>query len=665
MFRKVLVANRGEIALRIMRTCRQMGVAAVAVYSDADRDAPHVRQAEEAVRIGPAPASESYLHLPSIIDAARRTGAEAIHPGYGFLSENPALAEACVAAGVTFVGPPAAAMRLMADKAAARRLAAERGIPVLPGFATDRQDDATLLRRAAEIGFPVMVKAVGGGGGRGMRVVPSPDSLPEALAGARREAAAAFGDDRLLLERAVVGGRHIEVQVLADECGNTIHLGERDCSIQRRHQKVIEESPAPGVPPDLRERMTAAALQVAKAAGYVNAGTVEFLVDGEGEFYFLEMNTRLQVEHGLTELVSGLDLVALQLRIAAGEPLPIGQEDVRLSGHAIECRVYAEDPARGYLPSSGRITYFLPPEGDGIRNDTGIEADTNVPPEYDALLAKLLVHAPTRVEALDRCERALDAYAIEGVKTNLAMLQSVLANAAFASGTADLTTLEAMPPADFVPRLPDDVLLAAVAVDTGGFAAVGASDAWVALGAWRLGGRSGLEYTYHGHTLTLQVDRLVGRTNVWRTGIDGREHEFAALGGAEGEVLVVEAGAERRWTVARDGTHLVLESRGRRYVLGRPAGLASGVSMAAAAAGAATLRAPMPGVVVRVLVAEGAKVAARQPLVVLEAMKMEHIIEATTDGVVKAVACRAGQRVAEGDVLIELESGEGQTDATP
>lgn len=665
MFGKILVANRGEIAVRIMRTCQAMGIRAVAAYSDADRDALHVRRAEEAVRIGPAAPAQSYLSVASIVDAAHRVGAEAVHPGYGFLSENPALAEACAAAGLTFVGPPAAAMRLLADKSAARCLAVERGVPVLPGYAGGRQDDRTLLKQAAEIGFPVMVKAAAGGGGRGMRLIQSPDGLPEALASARREAGAAFGDGRLLLERAVVGGRHVEIQLLLDAQGNAVHLGERDCSIQRRHQKVIEESPSPAVTPDLRERMCAAAREVARAAGYANAGTVEFLLDRDGRFYFLEMNARLQVEHGVTELVSGLDLVALQLRIAAGEPLPITQDEVHLAGHAIECRIYAEDPTRGYLPSSGRITYFLPPEGEGVRNDIGVEAGSDVPAEYDPLLAKLLVHAPTRQEALEHCRRALDAYAIEGVKTNLGLLQWVLASPAFAAGTADLATLEGIPPPEFLPRLPDEVLLAAAAVDAGWLATGRVTDPWTALGAWRIDGRSPLEYTYHGRAFALEVERIVGRERAWRTTVDGRDHEFAASALGPGEIIVTGIGQERQWTAARDGSHLVLESQGRRYVLGRPTRSASGLATAVAAGRAGALRAPMPGIVVRVLVGEGAKVRARQPLVVLEAMKMEHIIESNVDGVVRKVLCREGQRVGEGDMLIELESAEVEGDATP
>jgi acetyl-CoA carboxylase biotin carboxylase subunit len=663
MFRKLLIANRGEIAVRIMRTCREMGIATVAAYSDADRDALHVRRADEAVRIGPAPPAQSYLCLEAVVEAARRTGAEALHPGYGFLAENPELPEMCLAAGIAFVGPPASAIRLMADKAAARELAASLGVPVLPGAAITSHDDAAARELAAGIGFPLIVKALAGGGGRGMRFVLAPEQLPGALGSARREAHAAFGDERLLLERAVTGGRHIEVQVLFDALGCAVHLGERDCSVQRRYQKIIEESPSPAVSPELRERLVAAALAIARAARYVNAGTVEFLVDRAGEFYFLEMNTRLQVEHGVTELATGLDLVELQLRIAAGEPLPVKQHDIRFSGHAIECRIYAEDPARGYLPSSGRITYMLPPEGAGIRNDAGVEAGSAVSTEYDPLLAKLLVHAASREEALERCTRALDAYAIEGVKTNLGLLRAVVAGRAFAAGNADLTTLGQMPPEQFAPRLPDEILLAAAAFDVDRQPAERDGDAWDHLGPWRIDGKRPLEYTYHGGSFALQLQRQVGAANAWRATIDDEHHNFVAAVTARGRVVLRERGTERRWQVVMDGSHLIVESPGHRYVLGRPDLVATGASPAGSAGVSSVVRAPMPGIVTRILVAQGGQVAARQPLLVLEAMKMEHIIESSMDGVVTTIACRAGQKVGEGDVLIELEPLPGRDHA--
>ena len=507
MFTTLLVANRGEIAARIFRTGRALGLRTVAVYSDADRNAYHVRQADEAVRIGPAPAAQSYLSIEAILQAACCSGTDAIHPGYGFLSENPALAEACAAAGITFVGPPAQAMRLLGDKPAARQLARQHGIPVLPGYDGESQDDATLTAQAHAIGFPVMIKAAAGGGGRGMRLAPSGEAMPEALASARREAQAAFGDGRLLLERAVVGGRHIEVQILADTRGHIIHLGERDCSVQRRFQKVIEESPSPAVAPSMREQLGAAAVAVARAAGYVNSGTIEFLLDAEGQFSFLEMNTRLQVEHGVTELVSGLDLVELQLRIAAGEAIDLRQADVALSGHAIECRIYAEDPSRGYLPSPGRITEFLPPAGDGVRNDVGVTAGSDVPAEYDPLLAKLLVQASTRAEAVARCAQALAGYVVEGVRTNLTLLRCVLADPVYIAGNADLTTLDRIPADAFVPAVSDAALLAAAVADLLPRPWAETGNVWDALGVWRVGGRVELSYGNQGRSFSVQTER--------------------------------------------------------------------------------------------------------------------------------------------------------------
>jgi len=665
MFSKVLIANRGEIALRVMRTCARMGIRSAAVYSDADRGALHARRADEAVRIGPARASASYLDVAAVIDAARRVGADAVHPGYGFLSENPALPDACAAAGIAFVGPPAGAMRLLGDKTAARRLAAAHGVPVAPGFDVDPAADGAAADAAKAVGYPLLVKAAAGGGGRGMRLVASPDALPEALASARREAAAAFGDDRLFVERAIVGARHVEVQVLADAHGHAVHLGERDCSVQRRHQKVVEESPAPGISASLRAELGAAALAVVRAAGYVNAGTVEFLVDREGRFYFLEVNTRLQVEHPVTEMVCGLDLVELQLRIAAGEPLPFAQEDVRTSGHAIECRICAEDPERGYVPSSGRITCFMPPAGEGVRVDSGVDSGSLVPPEYDSLLAKLIVHAPSRNEAIETCRRALAAFAVEGVKTNLGLLEAVVSHPAFVAGTHDLALLESMPPETFAPALPDDALLAAVARDVGPFEALRGDDPWQALGAWRAGGLVRLEYVYQGRRVAADAERVAGRRDGWRVASGGRTHTIEIGAGPSGEVVVRTDGAETAWRVQGGAGRLILDSGGRRYVLARPAPSTAGVLSSAGTRHTGEMRAPMPGVVVRVLVAEGDHVVARQPLVLLEAMKIEHIIHSNADGVVRRLRCSQGQRVAEGEILVEVDSGAEVGDAAP
>ncbi|MGH9531439.1 MAG: acetyl-CoA carboxylase biotin carboxylase subunit [Terriglobales bacterium] len=442
MFRKILIANRGEIAVRIVRACREMGIRSVAVYSDVDRAALHVRRADEAFSIGPAPAAESYLNPAKLLEAAHRSGAEAIHPGYGFLSEDAAFARACADARVKFIGPSPAAMDAMGSKTSARRSMQAAGVPVVPGTMQGVKSTAEAKGAAAEIGYPVLIKASAGGGGKGMRVVESAAELASALEAACSEALRAFGSDEVYLEKLLVNPRHIEVQVLGDEHGNLVHLGERECSLQRRHQKVLEESPSPLVDPALRARMGEAAVRVAHAAGYTSAGTVEFLLDADRNFYFLEMNTRLQVEHPVTEMVTGLDLVEWQIRIAAGEPLTFTQEEVELRGHAIECRIYAEDPDNNFFPSPGRITRLRTPSGSGIREDSGVYEGWTVPLDYDPLLAKLIVHAPSRGQALARLGRALDEYLVGGIKTNVALFQRILRHPDFAAGRLDTGFLD-------------------------------------------------------------------------------------------------------------------------------------------------------------------------------------------------------------------------------
>jgi acetyl-CoA carboxylase biotin carboxylase subunit len=422
MFPKILIANRGEIAVRILRACRELGIRAVAVYSDADRDSLHVQQADEAYRLGPATASESYLNLAAILEVAQRSGAVAIHPGYGFLSENPQLARACEQAEIKFIGPTAKAMERMGSKLHARATAQAAGVPVVPGSSSGLGlEDAAGIAR--ELGYPVMVKASAGGGGKGMRLVRSANELPSALDAARSEALRAFGDEEVYLEKCLLRPRHIEVQVLADEHGHTVWLGERECSVQRRHQKVLEESPSPAVTAEMRRRMGEMAVRIVQEAGYVNAGTIEFLVDPDGNFYFLEMNARLQVEHPVTELVTGYDLVHLQIRIAAGEQLPFTQEEIEPRGHAIECRIYAEDPENNFFPSPGRITFLAEPAGPGIRHDSGIYEGWTVPVDYDPLLAKLVAYGADRRQAIARLRRALDEYRIGGIRTNLALFR--------------------------------------------------------------------------------------------------------------------------------------------------------------------------------------------------------------------------------------------------
>ena len=442
MFKKILIANRGEIAVRILRACRELGIRSVAVYSEADRAAMHVLSADEAYPIGPALATESYLNIPKILQAAKLSGADAIHPGYGFLSENAQFAQACADARVKFIGPSPVAMEKLGSKTRARQQMEKAGIAVVPGSSRGLPSKEDAVKVAAEIGYPVMLKAAAGGGGKGMRLVQDARQLPAAFETAQSEALRAFGDGEVYLEKAILNPRHIEIQVLADEHGNTVYLGERECSVQRRHQKVLEEAPSPQVDPELRRRMGEVAVRVAQAGEYANAGTVEFLVDQDRNFYFLEVNTRLQVEHPVTELVTGLDLVHLQIRIAAQEKLPFCQEDVRLRGHAIECRIYAEDPENNYFPSPGKVTLLAEPSGPGIRHDSGIYEDWTVPSEYDPLLAKLIGYGSDRGQAVARLERALDEYFVGGIKTNISLFRRILADTDFRAGRVDTGYLE-------------------------------------------------------------------------------------------------------------------------------------------------------------------------------------------------------------------------------
>jgi acetyl-CoA carboxylase biotin carboxylase subunit len=455
MFKKILVANRGEIAVRVIRACREMGITSVAVYSDVDRAALHVRKADEAYAIGPAAAAESYLNIGKILDVAKRAKADAIHPGYGFLSENSRFAHACAEAGIKFIGPTAAAMDMMGSKTRARQHMEKAGIPFVPGTSRGLESAEEAQRGAEKIGYPVMLKAAAGGGGKGMRLVHSPEELPSALEGARSEAQRAFGDAEVYIEKAIINPRHIEMQVLADEHGNTVYLGERECSIQRRHQKVLEEAPSPIVDAAMRRRMGEVAVRVAKAASYTNAGTIEFLVDEQKNFYFLEMNTRLQVEHPVTELTTGLDLVHLQIRIAAGEALPFRQEDVTIRGHAIECRIYAEDPDNNFFPSPGRISLLLAPSGPGIRRDSGMYEGWTVPIDYDPLLAKLIGYGSDREQATSRLIRALNEYFVGGIKTNISLFRRILNDADFRAGKLNTGYLDRLLQQSPAPNRPE------------------------------------------------------------------------------------------------------------------------------------------------------------------------------------------------------------------
>ena len=648
-FGKLLVANRGEISVRLIRACRELGVRSVAVYSDADRGAMHVRLADEAYRIGPAPAPESYLNVEKLVEAAMRLGAEAVHPGYGFLSENARFARAVREAGIVWVGPPPEAMEQVGDKVRAKELAVEADVPTIPGYAGEDDSEGRLLEEAERIGFPVLVKASAGGGGRGMRPVHDPKDFLEAVRGAKREAEAAFGEGAVFLEKLVERPRHVEVQVLADRHGNVVHLYERECSIQRRHQKVVEEAPSPALPDALRERMGDAAARLTRAAGYENAGTVEFLLSGD-EFFFLEMNARLQVEHPVTELVTGLDLVHLQLAVAAGELVPFSQEEVSLRGAAIEVRLYAEDPYTG-LPSGGTLRAFDPPAGPGIRVDAGVEAGDEVSLSYDPMMAKLIVSAPDRNMAVKRLRRALDAFRVLGPTTNLPLLGRIVREPAFAAGETTTAFLEerglleepeAAPP-------PREALLLAAAAEL--YTKAPADDPFEA-GPWRHFGAARLRYRgADGDEHEVWARREGGSS--WRIEVDGEASivEVLSSGGdlrAEIDGRYVEAG------YATDGGGVLVSVGGEAYRLEKPGLPDVDAAGAEGDAGAASLVAPMPGTVVKVMVGEGDEVEEGQPLLVLEAMKMEQTVAAPYSGTVTSLPFAEGALVPGGSVLAEV-----------
>ncbi|WP_367322896.1 biotin carboxylase N-terminal domain-containing protein [Streptomyces sp. HUAS ZL42] len=668
MFDTVLVANRGEIAVRVIRTLRSMGVRSVAVFSDADADARHVREADTAVRIGPAPAAQSYLSAERLLDAAARTGAQAVHPGYGFLAENAGFARACADAGLVFVGPPADAISLMGDKIRAKETVRAAGVPVVPGSSGSGLTDGQLADAAREIGMPVLFKPSAGGGGKGMRLVRDPQRLSDEIAAARREARASFGDDTLLVERWIDRPRHIEIQVLADGLGNVVHLGERECSLQRRHQKIIEEAPSVLLDEGTRAAMGEAAVQAARSCGYRGAGTVEFIVPGgdPSSYYFMEMNTRLQVEHPVTELITGLDLVEWQLRVAAGEQLPYKQEDITFTGHAVEARVCAEDPSRGFLPSGGTVLRLREPQGHGIRTDSGLSEGTEVGSLYDPMLSKVIAYGPDRATALRKLRAALAETVTLGVQTNAGFLRRLLAHPAVVAGELDTGLVEREVDSLVPGEVPHEVYAAAALLRraaAGPAQGSGWVDPFSVPDGWRLGGERA--WTEH-HLRVAGHDPITVRVRSTPDGAvevlpDGAETPLRGYGGRP-----PGPGAEARFTFHLDGAAHTFAALPEGTWLGRdgdawhvrdhdPVAASLG---RAAHSGADSLTAPMPGTVTVVKVAVGDEVAAGQSLLVVEAMKMEHVISAPHAGTVTELDVAPGTTVAMDQVLAVITPAE-------
>lgn len=662
MFDTILVANRGEIACRVIRTAQRLGIRTVAVYSDADAGSLHVALADEARHIGPSAARESYLLAERILDAAKRSGARAIHPGYGFLSENAAFAEACAGAGIVFIGPPAGAIRAMGSKSAAKEIMEAAGVPLVPGYHGNEQGEEFLQSEADRIGYPLLIKASAGGGGKGMRVVGRSAGFAEALAGARREAMSSFGNDHVLLERYLTKPRHIEIQVFADSHGTTLHIFERDCSVQRRHQKVIEEAPAFGMTPALRQKMGGAAVAAARAIGYVGAGTVEFLLDEDGSFYFMEMNTRLQVEHPVTEMISGLDLVEWQLRVAAGEAMPLGQEQLVISGHAIEARIYSEDPARDFLPSIGRLNHLRTPhESAHVRIDSGVRQGDEVSIHYDPMIAKLIVWDSDRNAAIRRMRTALADFQVVGVTTNTGFLGNVVAHPAFSGGEIDTGFIERHRDALFPETAPaTDRTLALAALDLMLSRSAEAEcrarrshdphSPWHVTSGWRLNSDN-----YH-HLHFIDEERIVTvvahyRPSGFLLDLPGGGMLVRGERNGEGDLLADLAGTRIKATVIRNGAVLTVLDRGKSHQL-MIHNLNVVVEQDEAAAG--RLTAPMPGKIIAVMVASGVRVVRGTPLLIMEAMKMEHTINAPCDGSVAEFHYPVGAVVNEGSELLDF-----------
>ncbi len=646
MIRTLLIANRGEIACRVIRTARRMGIATVAVYSDADADTLHVRAADRAVRIGGAAASDSYLNGEAIIAAARQTGADAVHPGYGFLSENAGFAAACAEAGLVFVGPPVDAIHAMGDKARARQLMARAGVAIVPGYDGAEQSGAAFKQAADRIGYPLLVKAAAGGGGRGMRRVDDAKRLGPALDSARREAESAFGDGALLLEKLVTDARHVEFQIFADGHGNCIHLGERDCSAQRRHQKVIEEAPSPFVDAALRKRMGADAVQAALSVRYRGAGTVEFIVGQDGSYYFLEMNTRLQVEHPVTEEVTGFDLVEWQLRIAAGEPLPVRQKDVLLTGHAIEARLYAEDPFDGFRPQSGKLVYWRPDAVlPGLRIDNGVAQSGEATPNYDPMIAKIVAHGRDRNEAIERLLAGLRAHPLFGIRTNRTFLLRLAGSPAFRAG--EMTT-------GLIDRWVEnfDAALERPTATAEDFALAGAAIALSARGGWFRSTETAIcAVTLESDGERRQAAAAMTRGALTGVSVDGAE-AISGQATLDGERLGYEAGGETRFaTVVRNGRTTYLDRDGVSFAFVEPDPLAARPKPV----DASRIVAPVSGLVRQVAVKTGERVAAGQLLALVEAMKMENALYAQAAGVVASVAIAAGDQAKAGELIVELK----------
>jgi 3-methylcrotonyl-CoA carboxylase alpha subunit len=666
MFTKILIANRGEIACRVAATARRMGIRTVAVYSEADAGAKHVAVCDEAVLIGPAAAKESYLKGDTIIAVALAAGAQAIHPGYGFLSENADFAEACATAGLVFIGPPAASMRAMGSKSAAKTLMESASVSLVPGYHGESQEPALLQREADRIGYPVLLKASAGGGGKGMRVVERSEELIAALASCKREAISSFGDDKVLIEKYLQRPRHIEIQVFADTQGNCVYLHERDCSVQRRHQKVLEEAPAPGMPFDRRAAMGEAAVAAARAVGYVGAGTVEFIANQDGSFYFMEMNTRLQVEHPVTEMITGTDLVEWQLRVAAGQPLPLRQDQLAIHGHAIEARIYAENPEKGFLPSIGTLRHMDTPDAVSfelggtpgapapVRIDSGVREGDAISPFYDPMIAKLIVWGADRAQALARMRHALGEFQIVGLATNIAFLKRLVEGDAFANADLDTGLIERNGATLFPPAAPASVgALALAAMALVGGEHTGATDPWANATGWRLNGHYQRQLAFsdeHGRSYDVM---LTYQASGWQMAVDGVTSDLA-LAAREGATLSIRLGAAAmHGTVRRDGELFHVFTGGRHFTLAYHDPMAHAGEVEAAGG---RLTAPMPGKVVAILAKAGQAVKKGEPLVIMEAMKMEHTIGAPSDGVVEELLYGVGDQVADGAPLLAFKA---------